>query len=72
MTEHNYWTPHERASYAITALNELATHILHGVPTGATYEEVIEVLQNCYGDHHLEAAFYSELKRRTQFVGESP
>jgi hypothetical protein len=34
------------------------------------YKQVTEILENCYGDHHLEAAFHSQLKRRTQFVGE--
>jgi hypothetical protein len=63
-------TPCERATYLIIALNEPTAHILHGVPTGATYEEVTEVLENCYGDHHLEAAFHSQLKR-TPLIRES-
>jgi hypothetical protein len=71
MVEHNYWTLREKATYLITALNEPTAHILHGVPAGVTYEEVAEVLVNRYGDHHLEAAFHSQLKRRTQLAGES-
>jgi hypothetical protein len=40
VAEHNYWTPCEKYTYPMATLNEPATHILHGVPTGATYEEV--------------------------------
>jgi hypothetical protein len=36
-----------------------------------TYEEVIAVLENRYGDHHLEEALHAQLKRRAQRVGES-
>jgi hypothetical protein len=70
IAEHNYWTPCKKATYLIATLNELAAHIIHGVPTGATYEEVTEALKNRYGNH-LEAAFHPQLKRRTQLVGES-
>jgi hypothetical protein len=41
------------------------------VPTGATYEEVTGALENCCGDHRLEAVFHSQLNRRTQLVVES-
>jgi hypothetical protein len=36
----------EKATYLI----EPAAHILHGVPTGATYKKVNEALENCYID----------------------
>jgi hypothetical protein len=64
--EHNYWTLNEKASYLIAKLKEPAELILHGVPTGATYVKVTEALGNRYSDHHLKAAFYSKLKRKTQ------
>jgi hypothetical protein len=63
-------TPCEKSTYLITTLNVLAGHILHGVPTEATYEEIIEALENRYGDHHQEIAFHSQMKRITQHVGE--
>jgi hypothetical protein len=56
VAEHNYWPPCEKATYLIAALNKPAAHILHGVPTGVTQEEVTDVIVNHYGDHHLEAA----------------
>jgi hypothetical protein len=68
VVDHNYWTPNEKASYMIAILNEPAAYILHGVPTGATYVEVTEALGNRYSDHHLKAAFHSQLKRKTQFI----
>jgi hypothetical protein len=52
----------------ITALNELAVHILHGVPSGETNEDATAELENGYGDHSLEA-FYVEM--RTQRVQEA-
>jgi hypothetical protein len=71
MAEHNYWTPHKKATYMFATLNEPAAHILHDVPTGVTYEEVAEPLENRDSDHHLEAIFHSQLKRRTQLIRES-
>jgi hypothetical protein len=71
MVEHNYWMPREKATYLIAALNESDAHFLHGILTAATYEEVIEAAENRYGDHRLEAAFHSQLKRRIQLIGES-
>jgi hypothetical protein len=35
------------------------------------YKYVTKALENCYIDHHLEAAFHSQLKRGTQLTGES-
>jgi hypothetical protein len=55
----------------ITALSVPAAHILHGIPTRAMYKRVTEVLENCYSDHHLKAAFHSKLKRRALIGGES-
>jgi transcriptional regulator of heat shock response len=52
-------------------LNEPATHILHGVPTGATYKEFSAVPEKFYGDHQLEAAIHTQLKRRTTRIKES-
>jgi hypothetical protein len=63
--------PCEKATYLTAALNEPAAHILYGVPAGVTYEVVTEMLENHYGDYHLQAAFHSELKRRTHLVKES-
>jgi hypothetical protein len=47
------------------------SHILHGIPTGVTYEEITGALENCYGDNHLEALFHSQVNKRTQLVLES-
>jgi hypothetical protein len=40
VAEHSGWTPPEKATYLISALNEPAAHILHDVPTGATCDEI--------------------------------
>jgi hypothetical protein len=43
-------------------------HSLHGIPTGATYEEDTESLENHHGDHHLEGAFHPQVKGWTQLI----
>jgi hypothetical protein len=70
MTEDNGWTPGDKAAYLIAALNEPAAHTVHSVPTEATNEEIIAVLENRYGNHHLAEAFHAQLRRRVQHVGE--
>jgi hypothetical protein len=71
VAEHNRWTPLEKATYLIAALQGWACDVLHGVPRGATYEEAIEALEDRFGDQHLAAAYRSQLKARTQKAGES-
>jgi hypothetical protein len=68
--QHNYWTPRKKATYLIAAVSRMAAHIPHGVPTGATYEEVTEATENRYRDHHMEKAFHSQPKK-IQVTGES-
>jgi hypothetical protein len=43
-------------------MSQLPTFFLHSVRTGEKHNEVTEALENCYGDHHLEAVFHSQLK----------
>jgi hypothetical protein len=73
MVEHtrNGWTPGDKAAYLIAALNEPTAHILCGIPTGVTYEEIIAMLENHYGDHHLVDAFHAQLKKRVQHCRKS-
>jgi hypothetical protein len=44
--------------------------VLHGIPKGATYEETLQALDDRFGEEHLAAAYRSQLKVRTQNVGE--
>jgi hypothetical protein len=55
----------------ITALQDRATDMLQGVPKGVTYEETLEALEDIFGDQHLAALYRSQLKSRTQGVGQS-
>jgi hypothetical protein len=71
VADHNHWTPWEKATYLIAALQGRACDVLHGVPRGATYEEAIEALEDRFGDQHLAAAYRSQLKTRTQKAGET-
>jgi hypothetical protein len=45
--------------------------VLHGIPTGATYEETLQALEDRFGDQHFAAAYRSQLKARKQEAGES-
>jgi hypothetical protein len=43
---------------------------LHGFPKGAIYDGFIETLEDRFGDQRLAAVYRSQLKTRTQGVGE--
>jgi hypothetical protein len=68
---HNCWTRQEKSIYLITALQGRSTDVLHGVSKGATYEETLEALANRFEDQRLAAAYRSQLKTRTENVGDS-
>jgi hypothetical protein len=65
---HNCWTCQEKSTYLITALQDRATDVLHGIPKGATYEETLQVLEDRFRDQQFAAAYCSQLKTRTQTV----
>jgi hypothetical protein len=71
VAQHNCWTSQIKSTYLITALQGRATDVLHGVPKGATYEKTLEAQADLFRDQHLAAAYRSQLKTRTQGVGES-
>jgi hypothetical protein len=71
LAEYNCGTRLEKSIYLITAMQGHATHELHGVLKKATYEETLGALEDRFGDQHLAAAYRSQLKSRTQGVGES-
>jgi hypothetical protein len=48
VAENSFWTPCEKATYLIASFYEPAVHILHGVPTAVTYEEVTEALESLW------------------------
>jgi hypothetical protein len=66
VAKHNYWTPPEKATYLIAGYPHSTWR-----PYWSDVRRETEALDNRYSDHHLEAAFHSQLKRRTQLVGES-
>jgi hypothetical protein len=45
VTEQNCWERLEIFTDLITALQDRANDVLHGVPKGATYEETLEALE---------------------------
>lgn len=46
--------------------------MLYGIPKGATYEEILQTLDDRFGDRHFAVASRYQLKTRIQRVGESP
>jgi hypothetical protein len=71
VAEHNGWTPKEEFKYLITALEGRATDVLHGIPKGATYEEILQALEDSFGEELFAAAYRSQLNARMQKAGES-
>jgi hypothetical protein len=45
--------------------------VLHGVPKGRTCEETLQAMEDRFREEHFAAAYRSQLKMRTQKVGES-
>jgi hypothetical protein len=43
----------------------------HSYHTEARYKEVIVVLDNHQGEHHLAEEFHAQLRRKVQHAGES-
>jgi hypothetical protein len=48
VAEHNDWMPCDKATYLATTLNNPDAHILHGIPTKVTYEQITAVSENRY------------------------
>ena len=48
-----------------------AADILHTVPAGAKYDDIVGALQGRFGDHQLAAAYRSQLKARVQASSET-
>jgi DNA gyrase/topoisomerase IV subunit A len=71
VAEHNRWSDREKLTYLITALKGRAADVLYGIPTSTTYEETLQALEDCFGDHHFSAAYRCQLTTRTQKAGES-
>lgn len=55
--------------HLLTSLHRWAANVPHDIPTEATYEEIIGVLENHSVGHNLAAAYHTQLKARTQLVG---
>ncbi|KAJ4438192.1 hypothetical protein ANN_14131 [Periplaneta americana] len=71
IAEHNGWTPAEKTTQLLAALQGQASEILHSVPEDGTATEIMAVFEGRYGDHQLEAAFRTQLKKRVQQSGKS-
>jgi hypothetical protein len=68
---HNDWTPREKAAHLLSVLQGQVADVLHSVPAGASYEDIVGALQDRFGDHQLAAAYRSRLKARVQTGGET-
>jgi hypothetical protein len=61
----NNWMPNEKAAHLLSVLQGKAADIFHTVPAKATYD-IVEPLQDRFGDHQLAAAYQSQLKASVQ------
>jgi hypothetical protein len=71
VTEHTCWRLQEKSTYLITVLQSQVSEVLHGISKGATYEQILEALEDCFGVQYLAAAYRSQLKSRNEGVRES-
>jgi hypothetical protein len=65
IAEHSCWMRLEKSTYLIIALQCHASDMVHGVLKGATYEEGLQALEDCFRDQPLAAAYFSQLNTRT-------
>jgi hypothetical protein len=70
IAKHNGCMRQEKSPHLIIALQGPTTDVLHGIPKGATYE-VLQTLEDRFGDQHFAITYRSQLKVKTQRVGES-
>jgi hypothetical protein len=52
---HSHCTHQEKSTYLITALKGRAADVLLGIPKNATYEEILQALEDRFGDQHFAA-----------------
>jgi hypothetical protein len=67
---HNGWAGLEKAKNLLSILQGQSTDILHSVPAGAIYEDIVGALKGRYKDHQQLAAYRYQLKARAQLKGE--
>jgi hypothetical protein len=65
------WTSSEKAAHLLAVLQGQAADVLHSVPPGVTYEDIVGAPKDRYGDHQLTAAYRVQLKARTHLIGKS-
>jgi hypothetical protein len=70
VARHYKWALCVKAMHLLAAVQGWA-YVLLEVPKEAVYDETFKVLEDCFGDQHLAAAYHSELKTRIQLIGVS-
>jgi hypothetical protein len=65
------WTSCEKAAHLLAVLLGQVADVLHSLPPGATYEDIVGALKGRYGNHRLAATYRTQLNARTQLIGES-
>jgi hypothetical protein len=68
MADHSKWTCCEKVAHLLAILQVQAAAVLHSVPVGATYEDIVGALKGRYGDHQLAAAYRVQLRARIQLI----
>jgi hypothetical protein len=63
--------PYEKVAHMLSILQEQATDMVHSIPVGVTYKDIVGDLNDHYGDHHLAADCRSQLKARIKLSGET-
>jgi hypothetical protein len=61
IAEHKCRKCQEKTTYLITAIQDQANDMPHGVLRVASYEETLEALEDCFGDQHLPTMYHRAL-----------
>jgi hypothetical protein len=62
----NNLTSNEKAAQLLSVIQGKAADFLHTVPAEAKYEDIVEALQDRFGDHQLAAAYRLQRTARVQ------
>jgi hypothetical protein len=71
VAEHNMSSDKEKSTFLITALKSRAANVLAGIPINTPYEDILQALEDRFGDQHFTAAYCCQLATRRQKACES-
>jgi hypothetical protein len=56
------WTSSKKVVHLLTVLEGKAADVLHNIPVGETYKDIVGALKGHYGHHQLAVAYWVNSK----------